>query len=572
MPVFSKFQKQNTLRALYLPSRGRRALGRRVPVVALKQSGLAPIIESVFQDYQGGPPIHKALISISPTQKFVLYFRRDCSLKTNRVILSLDNSIVWRGDFLLFQIDSRNRLTNINSQRDEDTAMDAVISFARSLSQMDPQDANAGWLAVTLPEACKSSFALFGLLFSYLLPDITVDVFLQTLFSLVAAVNALSFSSSGEYLASGGDDKALILWDTSYGDLLQKIFTPAAITTLLWHPEQEGTLFFGCEDDCLAVDTKSGYLAIGVGSEVQVAKRLTDDDYATFVIMPPPSCVLPEGVEDFPVRPRSVHFLPGGRKLLVSYLSHGIVCWDVLKKCELWSIQPPKRYPLIGSSSISPDFRKVLVHNLSRGMDLYKLGCARPPAEAKMGRFAYGIKRQEFDSRPCHMESNICLLFMPSKLSHPSFTAYQTYQGRHLSMLASAASDDTLQTTIKIWKAPVGRTIFPQSLTEVKDSAMALLDICGDTLDTIPFHLKAIAISVACFAFAFAWKIDVMMYAHAISQIVRKVSRDLVVFCMAALEQTLIMLSMVQQKLNKWWIAVRPHVQKWLRDFLEDAE
>lgn len=87
----------------------------------------------------------------------------------------------------------------------------------------------------------------------------------------------------------------------------------------------------------------SNYLAIGVGSEVQVAKRVTErkcisqmsalqsvnedvlDTYATFIILPRPLTPVGSGQDGHIVRLRSMQFLPGGRKMIVSYLNHGVV-------------------------------------------------------------------------------------------------------------------------------------------------------------------------------------------------------------------------------------------------------
>lgn len=97
---------------------------------------------------------------------------------------------------------------------------------------------------------------------------------------------------------------------------------------------------------CLDVDPISGKLAIGVGPEVHVVVALTQgklpqstkhmhtfhhsflDRYATVDIMPEPTQLRNnvDSSEDPPLlRPRSVHFLRGGKKLVVSYLSHGVV-------------------------------------------------------------------------------------------------------------------------------------------------------------------------------------------------------------------------------------------------------
>ncbi|KAF8693983.1 hypothetical protein AX14_002211, partial [Amanita brunnescens Koide BX004] len=37
---------------------------------------------------------------------------------------------------------------------------------------------------------------------------------------------------------------------------------------------------------------------------------------------------------------RSLHFIERDKKLIVSYLNHGIFCWDVAKLSRLWQIVP----------------------------------------------------------------------------------------------------------------------------------------------------------------------------------------------------------------------------------------
>ncbi|OCH83985.1 hypothetical protein OBBRIDRAFT_697070, partial [Obba rivulosa] len=68
--------------------------------------------------------------------------------------------------------------------------------------------------------------------------------------------------------------------------------------------------------------------------------------------------------------PRSAHFVEEGKHLVVCYLHHGIVCWDVQTKEQLWRICPGVR---IGCSSLSPDHKTIVISNLLNGFDLYDL-------------------------------------------------------------------------------------------------------------------------------------------------------------------------------------------------------
>lgn len=99
---------------------------------------------------------------------------------------------------------------------------------------------------------------------------------------------------------------------------------------------------------------------------------LTSTDKSTYVsykLLPKPSMTCASETHstlDLQVRARALHFLPGDRHLLVSYLNHGIVwgipstpctttdaypwlwysrCWDLKTDTELWRVTPdPFRY------------------------------------------------------------------------------------------------------------------------------------------------------------------------------------------------------------------------------------
>lgn len=202
------------------------------------------------------------------------------------------------------------------------------------------------------------------------------------------SVNCVAFCHDGDHLATGGDDCKLIIWNVTRGIAQYIIELNSPVLAILWDPRWHSTLICGCEDGnavvlsnfhvsrlvfitvlmtyasqskhpghtvllgirapvyCLALETFSGSLAIGVGPEVHIAKQivtskctfmiylrlcktLTDiEQYATSVILPRPrvQAKFSEQLEaDSPVRPRGVHFLKKGTLLIVSYLNHGIM-------------------------------------------------------------------------------------------------------------------------------------------------------------------------------------------------------------------------------------------------------
>ena len=61
-------------------------------------------------------------------------------------------------------------------------------------------------------------------------------------------VNVLSFSPDGTYLASGGDDCAIIIWNISREQLIFRVLAQSPVSSIIWHPIQPDTLIVGCDD------------------------------------------------------------------------------------------------------------------------------------------------------------------------------------------------------------------------------------------------------------------------------------------------------------------------------------
>ncbi|OBZ73043.1 hypothetical protein A0H81_07120 [Grifola frondosa] len=135
------------------------------------------------------------------------------------------------------------------------------------------------------------------------------------------------------------------------------------------HIEAHGTVY------CLNYDITTMCLALGIGQEVHITHEHARHHFVTAMKIPSPP-KLDDVVSDVDQGQRAVklHFSNSGKNLIVSYSSHGIVCWNIEARLQLWTIVPPRATPYIGSSALSPDGRNIIVYNLVDGVHSYVVG------------------------------------------------------------------------------------------------------------------------------------------------------------------------------------------------------
>ncbi|KAA1480163.1 WD40 repeat-like protein [Dentipellis sp. KUC8613] len=251
----------------------------------------------------------------------------------------------------------------------------------------------------------------------------------KTLTGHIDTVNTLSFSPDTRFLASGGDDGLIRIFGTTRYKEVRRFRTSASITAIIWNARFPNTLIAGdrCGDihiirffnsyatiysqdhkvwlnhvagpiHCFAL--KDVDLAVGFGNCVALVKHGAPAAWHTVRTLPQPP-TFPELNTSLP-RPtaRSLQFLPNDNVLIVAYLDHGIVAWNVSTLGLLWQIRP--RGCKIGASSLSPSARSIAVTNLYDGVDWYSLKTSRFSSGGKFVNTVPVPSRENILAPICH--------------------------------------------------------------------------------------------------------------------------------------------------------------------------
>ncbi|KAL4065885.1 WD40-repeat-containing domain protein, partial [Scleroderma citrinum] len=237
----------------------------------------------------------------------------------------------------------------------------------------------------------------------------------HTLENHTSSVNTLAFAPTGNYLASGSNNGSLIIWDPMTGLMKNHIIFHNPILSLAWDLQHLKHLYIGCEDGTLAlldnfetqepchsvltgikssvfavsIDEYSGSVAICIGPEVHLAKEIAPVRYASSRLFPSLHKFSAKQEVDKHVHGQVLTFTERGAKLIIAYLYHGIVCWDMnISQC-LWHINPIHGHQImyvnISLWACCPFFgpQRVVLSNLSEGVDVYLVGQSHPELHLK---------------------------------------------------------------------------------------------------------------------------------------------------------------------------------------------
>ncbi|KAI0318024.1 WD40-repeat-containing domain protein [Amylostereum chailletii] len=209
------------------------------------------------------------------------------------------------------------------------------------------------------------------------------------------SVTCLAFSSKADLLASGSDDGSVVLWSLAKGLRHRSFKVKSPVMSLIWHLHRSRFLICGSQTgvtlydlltdkcmpalpgltgyvDCIDIDQEAGTMAVGIDSNVHVAKEVVDKRYAAFIQLPSPKSLNQDRIL------WSLHFLGDANKVIVAYAFHGLTCWDVMTETALWRMDPEQFIMPIASTTLSRDGKTILVSHAGGLIRLFRLAQSTP--------------------------------------------------------------------------------------------------------------------------------------------------------------------------------------------------
>ncbi|KIK15252.1 hypothetical protein PISMIDRAFT_16654 [Pisolithus microcarpus 441] len=205
------------------------------------------------------------------------------------------------------------------------------------------------------------------------------------------SIDSLSFSRDGYFLASGSMDGNVAISRGEDGTLLHLIRCRTPVLSLKWVRGRTHELWCGLgngkeklEVSCftvheypiehLAFDCTGTYLATSAHAELKVFRHIASDRLQFLSTIPPPRTVTIAPNQSTIIT--SVHWLHKGRDancLVVTYLHHGIICWDPFSATYHWTMPLGT---LIGHADLHPDETRIAVMNQHNGVDIWQVPAA----------------------------------------------------------------------------------------------------------------------------------------------------------------------------------------------------
>ncbi|TDL19994.1 WD40 repeat-like protein [Rickenella mellea] len=213
------------------------------------------------------------------------------------------------------------------------------------------------------------------------------------------SVNALAFSRDGRYIASCGSDGLLIVWCIQSGEALHRVDatkeSPGPLLSLVWAQCGAENIISGSQDgsiitisldnnminsqgfvahskpvEYLSLWSSPDLMVSGAHNEVKVWRSGERDMWKEIWLVPEPAETAYSS--RMAVIVTSVHWLNVSSEdaIIVTYLYHGIVCWNTMCSTARWTIPLPS----CAASSFSAPYQSLVISTLSGHFDVYQIG------------------------------------------------------------------------------------------------------------------------------------------------------------------------------------------------------